>query len=74
MITPFPPPPGPRVELLRVRRVDPTMPAERSGPSPLRDPGELPPPAPQTVDRIDLSEDALHLLPHDPQRQSGETP
>jgi hypothetical protein len=63
MITPYPPPPGPRVELLRVRRVDPTVPVERSGPSPVRDPEDLAPP-PQT-DRAEFSEEALRLLAED---------
>lgn len=74
MITPFPPPPGPRVELLRVRRVDPTMPVERSGPAPLPDPGDLPPPARLTTDRVEISDEALRLLARDLQGQSGGTP
>ncbi|MBA3700232.1 MAG: hypothetical protein H0W78_15400 [Planctomycetes bacterium] len=56
MITPYPPPPGPRVELLRVRRVAPTAPVERSGPSPLRDPGDLAVAQPARINRVEISE------------------
>jgi hypothetical protein len=63
MITPYPPPPGPRVELLRVRRIDPTGSVERSGPSPLRDPRDQPP-LPR-VDRADFSDEALRRLAED---------
>jgi hypothetical protein len=75
MITPYPPPPGPRVELLRVRRVDPTAPVERSGPSPLRDPADLVLAQPARVERLDLSDDALRLLARDLQENPpGDTP
>lgn len=65
MITPYPPPPGPRVELLRVRRIDPTAPPERSGPSPLRDPADLALLPPVLVDRVQISDEALRLLAGD---------
>lgn len=75
MITPYPPPAGPRVELLRVRRVDPTMPIERSGPSPLRDPANLALAPTVPVDQVDLSDEALRLLARDLQNhQHGDTP
>ncbi len=75
MITPYPPPAGPRVELLRVRRVDPTMPIERSGPSPLRDPADLAVAPTVPVDRVELSDEALRLLARDLQNpHHGDTP
>ena len=64
MITPFPPPPA-RVELLRVRRVDPTGPANPSGPSPLRDPGDLVYSQSLRVDDAVFSDEALLLLVND---------
>ena len=64
MITPFPPPPA-RVELLRVRRVDPTGPAYPSGPSPLRDPGDLIYSQSLRVDEAVFSDEALRLLVND---------
>ena len=64
MITPFPPPPA-RVELLRVRRVDPTGPADPSGPSPLRDPGDLVYSTSLRVDAAVFSDEALRLLVND---------
>ncbi len=75
MITPYPPPAGPRVELLRVRRVDPTMPVERSGPSPLRDPADSALASTSPVDRAEISDEALRQLEHDLQQQPpGEHP
>ena len=64
MITPFPPPPA-RVELLRVRRVDPTGPADPSGPSPLRDPGDFVYSQSLRVDDAVFSDEALLLLVND---------
>jgi len=75
MITPYPPPPGPRVELLRVRRIDPTDPIERSGPSPLRDPGDLAVAQPARIDRAEISDEARRLLARDLQQtQPGDAP
>lgn len=75
MITPYPPPPGPRVELLRVRRGDPSSPIERSGASPLRDPADLVLTQPIRVDHIELSDEALRLLARDLQEKPpGDTP
>lgn len=57
MITPYPPPPGPRVELLRVRRVARSRPVERHSPSPPRDaraPAALP-----DADDVDSGDEAL---------------
>ena len=51
MITPYPPPVGPRVELLRVRR-DQTPPAAHLGPAP--DATEAAPAASTTCARTDL--------------------
>lgn len=64
MITPFPPPPA-RVEFLRVRRVDPTGSANPSGPSPLRDPGDLVYSPSLRVDAAVFSDEALRLLVND---------
>ena len=63
MITPYSPPLGPRIESLRVRRVDATKDVEPSGPSPLRDPGDvamLP-----RADRATFSAEALRRLAED---------
>ncbi len=68
MITPYPPPQGPRVELLRVRRVDPTLASERSGPAPLRDPADTLPAAAV----VGLSADPVRLLTDDPQTTTRE--
>ncbi len=64
MITAFPPPPA-RVELLRVRRVDPTGPANPSSPSPLRDPGDLVYSQSPRAEDVVLSDEALRLLVND---------
>lgn len=64
MITPFPPPPA-RVELLRVRRVDPTGPADPSGHSPLRDLGDMIYSQSLRVDDAVFSDEALLLLVND---------
>jgi hypothetical protein len=65
MITPYPPPAGPRVELLRIRRSDPTMSIERSGPSPPRDPATLTLAPTMPVDHVEPSDEALRLLARD---------
>ena len=65
MITPYPPPQGPRVELLRVRRVDPTLAIERSGPAPLRDPADGVPAVSVPNDQAEFSAEALALLARD---------
>lgn len=72
MITPYPPSPGLRVEWLRARRVDATASVERSGPSPLRDPGDvalLP-----RIDRADFSDEALRRLAEDQSRDDSSNP
>lgn len=75
MITPYPPPPGPRVELLRVRRVAHSRPVERNHPSPLRDAREpaAPPAAEQSVDPgvtdAGFGDDALRRLAEDLSQQ-----
>ena len=72
MITPYPSPSGLRVELLRARRVDATASVERSGPSPLRDPGDvalLP-----RMDRADFSDEALRRLAEDQSRDDSSDP
>jgi hypothetical protein len=75
MITPYSPPQGPRVELLRVRRVDPTAPIERAQLSPLHDPGDLVLTQPMRVDRVEISDEARRLLARDLQTTStGDTP
>lgn len=71
MITPYPPPAA-RVELLRVRRIDPVITVERSGAAPLRDPGDQPPAyALRYVDRLELSDEALALLARDLAKTEG---
>lgn len=62
MITPYPPPQGPRVELLRVRRVDRSAAVERSGPAPPRDPADTQPTFAQAPDRVEISNAAIALL------------
>ena len=72
MITPYLPSPGLRVEWLRTRRVDATASVERSGPSPLRDPGDvalLP-----RIDRADFSDEALRRLAEDQSRDDSSNP
>ncbi len=64
MITAFPPPPA-RVELLRVRRVDPTGSPDPSGQSPLRDLGDQILYQPLRVDTMQFSEEALRVLARD---------
>jgi hypothetical protein len=76
MITPYPPPLGPRVELLRVRRVDPTInviPSELPPQAP--DPADQPPlPIRSRMDRAEFSAEALRLLEADLLTTSGTKP
>ncbi len=74
MITPYPPPPGPRVELLRVRRVDASTPNDRTGPSPRHDQGDLALSQPQRLEPVDNSDEALRLLARDLHLQASEDP
>lgn len=64
MLTPYTPPLA-RIELLRVRRVDPSLPADDSRPSLLRDPGDLAFYLPARIDRSKISDEARRLLDDD---------
>ena len=69
MITPYPPPV--RVEMLRVRRVDPTLPVEYSRLAPWRDPGDVALHLPARIDRVEISDEARRLLKHDVSGHAG---
>jgi hypothetical protein len=74
MITPYPPPRGPRIELLRVRRADPPSPDERLGQGTVHGTGGDPPCPPATDGCDEPSDDGLALLAHDPATPTGRAP